>query len=100
MTFGQTVVVGLCTAFGSAVLTWLGYFLVGYLQRGNDETKFFREKLIDRYSEFVAVVAADLERARTQAAGMALGGKDHEYTELARLDDKRHAIRLDLETVR
>lgn len=69
---------------------------MAYLQRGNEQTKFFREKLLDRYSEFVAVAAADLERAKTQAAGMALGSKDQDYTELAKLDDKRQAIQLDL----
>ena len=96
MTFGETIVVGLCTAFVAALLTWAGHFLVAYLQRGTEQTKFFREKLLDRYSEFVALASADLERARTQASGMALGGKDPDYTELAKLDDKRHSIRLDL----
>lgn len=96
MTFGETIVVGFCTAFTAALLTWAGHFLVAYLQRGTEQTKFFREKLLDRYSEFVAVASADLERARTQDAGMALGGKDQDYTELAKLDDKRHSIRLDL----
>jgi hypothetical protein len=80
----------------SALLTWLGYFLVAYLQRGNEQTKYFREKLIDRYSEFVAVAVADLERAKAQASGMALGGRDQDYSEMAKLDERRHAIRLDL----
>jgi hypothetical protein len=96
VTFGETIVVGLCTAFAAALLTWTGHFLIAHLQRGNEQTKFFREKLLDRYSEFVAFASADLERARSQAAGMALGGKDQDYVEHAKLDDKRHSIRVEL----
>lgn len=96
MSFGETVVIGFLTASTSALLTWLGHFVVAYLQRRNEHVKFYREKLLDRYSDFVAVASTDLERARTQAAGMVLGKEDQDYSEMAKLDERRHSIRLDL----
>jgi hypothetical protein len=96
VTFAETVLIGLCTAFTTSLLAWPGYFPLAYLQRRNEQSKFFREKLLDCYAEFFAVAVADLERARAQAAGMALGRKDQDYTELAKLDERRHSIRLDL----
>lgn len=78
MSFGETIVVALCTAFATSLLSWLGHFLVAYLQRSNEQAKFLREKLLGRYSEFIAVASDDLERAKMQASCMALGGTDQE----------------------
>lgn len=96
MSLGQAIIVGLCTAVATAVLAWLGHMLVAYLQRGNERTRYLRERLLDRYSEFVALAATDLDRARTVRAAMALGGKDTDYTEAAKVEDKRHTLRVDL----
>jgi hypothetical protein len=96
MSLGQAIIVGLCTAVATALLAWLGHILVAYLQRGNESAKYFREKLLERYSEFVALAAADLQRARSVRAAMALGDKETDYTEAVKIEDKRHALRLDL----
>jgi hypothetical protein len=92
MPLEHAIIVGFCTAFA----TLLGHVLVANLQRGNERTKYFREKLLDKYSEFVALGAADLERARLVRAAMALGGKNPDYTEAAKTEDKLHTLRLDL----
>jgi len=74
----------------------LGQLLIAYLQRRNERAKYFREKLLERYSEFAALVAADLERARSVRSAMALGDKDGDYAEAKKIEDKRHTLRLDL----
>ena len=51
------------TALLSALMS---AFLTNYLQRRNEQVKFSRDKLFDRYSEFVATASADLFRARMQ----------------------------------
>ena len=57
MSFKQTLVIALCTAGSTALLAWLGQLLIAYLQRRNERAKYFREKLLERYSEFAAVTA-------------------------------------------
>ena len=84
------------TVVGSLITSVCTAFLVAYLQRGNEQTKFFREKLLDRYSEFVALAAADLVRALAVNATMGNGGKDTDYAEAAKIEEKRHILRLDL----
>ena len=64
MTIWQTVIVAL-TALASA---FISAFLTTYFQRWNEQVKFSRDKLFDKYSDFVAIVSADLDRAKTQAA--------------------------------
>lgn len=96
MTFGETIVIGITISFTTALLTWLGQFIVAYLQQRNDKIRFFREKIIDRYSEFVAVGSADITRAKMQYAGVQISLKDQDCMELAKLDDKRRLNRFDL----
>src|SRR5881628_3615988 len=96
MSLGQGIMVGLCTAVATALLAWLGHMLVAYLQRSNEKARYFREKLLERYSELVALATAELERAKAIEAIMAWGGKDGDYAEAAKIEEKRHALRLDL----
>jgi hypothetical protein len=97
MTFTETVVVAMCTVFATQILNWGGHLVVAYLQRGNERLKFFREKLLDRYSEFVAVATADLERGKSLLAALAFSGRGPEWdARLAEIDSRRHTLRLDL----
>ncbi|HOW76061.1 MAG TPA: hypothetical protein P5102_13670 [Candidatus Competibacteraceae bacterium] len=64
MSLSQTIIISL-KALISALMS---AFLTNYLQRRNEQIKFSRDKLFDRYSEFVAVASADLFRARMQLA--------------------------------
>ncbi len=75
LTFIETIIVALITAIISSLLTT-------YWQRRNEQIKFLRDKLIDRYSEFVAVASAELDRANMQAAAAHSGKEDQDYTDL------------------
>ncbi len=75
LTFIKTIFVALITAVISSLLT-------SYLQRRNEQNKFLRDKLIDRYSEFVAIASAELDRAKMQAATALNGREDQDYTDL------------------
>ena len=46
MTFGETVAVALCTVLLTQLLAWAGHFLNAWLQRGNEQAKFFRESCL------------------------------------------------------
>jgi hypothetical protein len=96
VSLAEAIIVGLCTAVATAFLAWLGHMLVAYLQRNNEKARYFRERLLERYSELVALATAELERARAVESIMALGGKDEDYAEAAKIEAKRHALRLDL----
>src|SRR5262245_2853093 len=97
MSYAEATFVAIVAAVTTALLSWLGHFVNAYAQRQNEQAKFFREKLLERYSELIASVTADIDRARSQAAAMALGKKDEEYTkEAMKLDEKRHVVRVDL----
>lgn len=74
MTFWETVSVALITAITST-------FLTTYWQRLNEQIKFSRDKLFDRYSDFIATASADLDRAKKQAA-IASIGQEQDYTAL------------------
>lgn len=78
MTFWQTVIVAL-TALTSA---FISAFLTTYLQRRNEQIKFIRDKLIDRYSEFVAICSADLSRANIQASIAQTYQAEQDYKDL------------------
>src|SRR3989442_7136874 len=96
MSLEQTIIVSLCTAVATALLGWPGYMLVAYLQRRNEQARYFREKLLEHYSELVALATAELERAKAVEAIMVLHGKDGDYADVAKIEEKRHGLRLDL----
>ena len=96
MSFGQTIVVGLITAFVAALLTWAGHVLVASLQRRNEQARYFRERLLERYSEFVALASADLERAKALEAHLALRGLGCDKGVVGMLFEKRQALHFDL----
>jgi len=92
MSLEQAILVGVCSAF----LAWLGHMLVAYLQRDNERAKYFRERLLERYGELVALGAAELERAKTVESGMAIGAPGNDFTLLVEVEAKRPHLRLDL----
>ncbi len=96
MSFSETLILGICIAGTTALLGWLGQFLVAHLQRRTEKARYFREKLLERYSEFVALASAEVERARTIEAGMALRGRDENCSDLVKIEEQRHSLRLDL----
>lgn len=75
LTFIETIIVALITAVISSILT-------NYLQRRSEQIKFLRDKLIDRYSEFVAAASAELDRAKMQKATALSGQEGQDYTDL------------------
>lgn len=76
-----------------AIVAWITQALQTYFKR--HQYRF--EKLMDHYAAFVAAVVDDIDRAKTQASAMVLGGEDQNYTDLAKqLDAKRHSSRLQL----
>ncbi len=80
MTIWQTVIVAL-TALASA---FISAFLTTYFQRRNEQVKFSRDKLFDKYSDFVAILSADLDRAKTQSAIANIENKQQQdYKDLA-----------------
>ena len=96
MSLEQAIIVGLCTAVATASLAWLGHMLVAYLQRDNERAKYFRERLLERYAELVALGAAELERAKTVESGMAIGAPNSDFGPMSEVEAKRHQLRLDL----
>jgi hypothetical protein len=86
---------------------WLSGVLVGvlitaaaqWLQMLFRRIQYRHEKLLDRYAEFVAAASAELDRAKSLEAGLALGGREGDHSELIKLDDKRHESRQDLSRI-
>lgn len=70
------------TIFVASITAIINSLLITYLQRRNEQIKFLRDKLIDRYSEFVAAASAELDRANMQAATALSGREDQDYTDL------------------
>lgn len=48
----------------AGVVTIVGHFVLTWLQGRNDEKRHRRERLTDRYSELVAIVTAEIHRAK------------------------------------
>lgn len=96
LTFNQAIVLSVITSCSTAVLSWLGFALVAKLQKSNELSKFQREKVFDRYSEFAALVAADIERARTIESAIVLGAVNNDFSRYVEVDAKRHELRLNL----
>jgi hypothetical protein len=96
MTLNETLTVALLSSVTGGMISLFGHILIAKLQKGNEQSKFFREKLLDRYAEFVAVASADLERAKTQQACMAIHNDGHDLTELDKLGVERHSLHRDL----
>lgn len=75
LTFIETIIVALITVIITSLLT-------NYLQRRSEQIKFLRDKLIDRYSEFVATASAELDRAKMQKSTALSGQEGQDYTDL------------------
>ncbi|WP_020472986.1 hypothetical protein [Zavarzinella formosa] len=94
MTFEQSLCIGLAVASTAGFFSVLAQFVIAYLQRRNEQKKYFREKLLDRYSEFFSEAAKDLERAKDEHSTIAHGGKYPEGMES--LDSARKTSRVQL----
>jgi hypothetical protein len=54
------------------------------------------EKLLELYTELVAIAATELDRVKSIEASIAIGDPKGEYTEALKLDHQRHSARADL----
>jgi hypothetical protein len=95
MTFGETLGIALASATLVAFLAWIGHYVLSMFQRRNEEAKYFRERLLERYSEFLSIAASELNRAGMIKSAMAIGSKG-DWTEEIKMDEQRHTARLDL----
>lgn len=75
------------------IVAWTTQWLQTLFRRG----QYRHEKLMDRYAELISTASADLDRAKSLEAGMALSGRDGDYGELLKLEEQRHGLRRDLQ---
>jgi hypothetical protein len=91
--FRETLTIGLFSASAAGVVAWLGYALSAFLQRHNDRVRYRREKLLERYSEFVGSASAVVELARQVESYVELVGGKINNADLEHLQAKRHELR-------
>jgi hypothetical protein len=84
--------------------TWI-YFLISgalivlltqYVQAAFHRGQFLHEKLMDRYSELMAVAVQELERAKALLSEIALYRGENDLPALVNLDQQRHDLRSQL----
>ena len=97
----DTLMFAFCTSLFTALFSWVGFALVAAFQRKNEGRRYFRERLIEYYSELVALASEDLDRAAKVRAGLELGQESDKYSaedeaRLNELEAKRHSIQLNL----
>lgn len=80
----------------SLAIGLVGVFVGGYIQRTNEKYKFFREKRLDKYSEFLVILASEYERAKTLASAMVTSPtemSDEMKDDVKKLEQTRHSNR-------
>jgi hypothetical protein len=86
----------LLARFVSGALTVL---LTQALQSFFRRLQYSREKLLDRYAEFVAVASSEIERLKSLEAGIVMFPLGGDHSALASLDSQRHEIRRELSKI-